>query len=72
MMNPIHALVFAMLSTASGWGLPSSHDDSLPSPADEAGDDGPRDPRQLEVKLPPVNTRRSCDSSWCDLPAPLA
>ena len=30
MINSSHALVFAMLSTASGWGLPSH--DSLHSP----------------------------------------
>ena len=44
MINSSHALVFAMLSTASGWGLPLH--DSLHSP-NESGVDGPRDRRQL-------------------------
>ena len=55
-----HALVFAMLSTASGWGLPSH--DSLLSP-NESGVDGPRDRRKL-------GSGSSCDGSWSVLPTP--
>lgn len=79
MINPSHALVFAMLSTASGWGLPS-HDDSLLSP-NESGVDGPRDRRQLQgasgsscdygcdAQTPWTSCDGSCDSScnsWCN------
>ena len=61
MINSSHALlVFAMLSTASGWGLPSH--DSLLSP-NESGVDGPRDRRKL-------GSGSSCDGSWSVLPTP--
>ena len=63
MINSSHALVFAMLSTASGWGLPSH--DSLHSP-NESGVDGPRDRRQLQ------GSGSSCDYGWSALPAPRA
>ena len=59
MINSSRALVFAMLSTASGWGLPSH--DSLLSP-NESGVDGPRDRRQL-------GSGSSCDY-WSAFPAP--
>ena len=65
MINPSHALILAMLSTASGWGLPS-HDDSLLSP-NESEVDGPRDRRQLQG-----SSGLSCDYDWSALPAPLA
>ena len=65
MINPSHALILAMLSTASGWGLPS-HDDSLLSP-NESKVDGPRDRRQLQG-----SSGSSCDYGWSALPAPLA
>eukprot|EP00964_Phaeocystis_antarctica_P009205 scaffold4996_cov49-Phaeocystis_antarctica.AAC.2 len=66
MINSSHALlVFAMLSTASGWGLPSH--DSLLSPNESTqvtgGVDGPRDRRQL-------GWGSSCDSGWSVVPAP--
>ena len=65
MINSSHALlVFAMLSTASGWGLPSH--DSLLSP-NESGVDGPRDRRQLQGSP----SGSSCDY-WSALPAPRA
>ena len=63
MINSSHALVFAMLSTASGWGLPSH--DSLHSP-NESAVDGPRDRRQLQ------GSGSSCDYGWSALPAPRA
>ena len=63
MINSSHALVFAMLSTASGWGLPSH--DSLHSP-NESAVDGPRDRRQLQ------GSGSSCDYDWSALPAPRA
>ena len=60
MINSSHALVFAMLSTASGWGFPSL--DSLLSPNESThvtgGVDGPRDRRRLAS---------SCDG-WCVCP----
>ena len=62
MINSSLALVFAMLSTASGWGLPSH--DSLLSP-NESGVDGPRDRRQLQL-----SSGSSCDSGWSAVPAP--
>ena len=66
MINSSHALlVFAMLSTASGWGLPSH--DSLLSPNESThaagGVDGPRDRRQL-------GWGSSCDGGWSVVPAP--
>ena len=65
MINSSLALVFAMLSTASGWGLPAL--DSLLSPNESThatgGVDGPRDRRQL-------GSGSSCDGGWSALPAP--
>ena len=65
MINPSHALVFAMLSTASGWGFPSL--DSLLSPNESThvtgGVDGPRDRRQL-------GSGSRCDSDWSVLSTP--
>jgi len=66
MINSSRALVFAMLSTASGWGLPSH--DSLLSP-NESGVDGPRDRRKLgsgsSCDICDAYTLTSCDGS-CD------
>ena len=59
MINSSHALVFAMLSTASGWGLPSH--DSLHSP-NESGVDGPRDRRHTQLYLPQTNSTRNAES----------
>ena len=65
MINSSHALVFAMLSTASGWGFPSL--DSLLSPNESThvtGEvDGPRDRRQL-------GSGSRCDSDWSVLSTP--
>ena len=66
MINSSHALVFVMLSTASGWGLPSL--DSLLSPNESThvtGEvDGPRDRRQL-------GSGSSCKGAgWSVLPTP--
>ena len=67
MINSSRALVFAMLSTASGWALPS-HDSLLSSNESTSitgGVDGPRDRRQLGYGS-------SCDGGWSVLPAPRA
>ena len=67
MINSSRALVFAMLSSASGWGLPS-HDPLLSSNESTnitGGVDGPRDRRQL-------GSGSSCDYGWSALPAPRA
>ena len=69
MINSSRALVFAMLSSASGWGLPS-HDPLLSSNESTnitGGVDGPRDRRQLGHEL---GSGSSCDGSWSVLPAP--
>ena len=67
MINSSRALVFAMLSTASGWGLPS-HDPPLSSNESTnvtGGTDSPRDRRQLGYGY-------GCDESWSVLPGPRA
>ena len=63
MINSIRVLVFAMLSTASGWGLPSQ-DSPNESTDITGGVDGARDRRQLrDVSLHCWNARRFNDQT---------
>ena len=55
-------LVFAMLSSASGWGLPS-HDPPLSSNESTGGVDGARVRRQLQL-LPGNPPGTSCNGNW--------
>ena len=60
MINSSRVLVFAMLSTASGWGLPSQ-DSPNESTDITGGVDGARDRRQLGSP--------GCDEDW-SVPTP--
>ena len=66
MINSSRVLVFAMLSTASGWGLPSQDSPKFNESTDITGgvDDGARDRRQLrDVSLHCWNARRFNDQT---------